>query len=125
MAKKNKFLEEDQTSAIDLVKAECERLVNEEGFSADHDDMVNGAEQLAGAAASYIIPAKFRRPVEIAPSVWPWENQWWKPAKEGEDVEGNQERIRELVKGAALAIKEIERLQRFDAGTNFVPETEE
>jgi len=123
MAKKNKFLEEDQVSAIDLVAAECERIVNEEGFSADHDDWYNQNQSLAGGAAAYILPAGFRMPVLLAPSFWPYDAETWKPNKEHPSSEDYLEgRIRELVKGTAMAIKEIERLQRLKAGTNYIPD---
>lgn len=94
------------SQAAQDVIAERRRQVEAEGFASERDDQyVDG--QLAAASASYSIDAcalSFggRLSSPKPPSIWPWDAAWWKPA----GARCN------LVKSAALAIAEIERLDR-------------
>ncbi len=102
------------TAAYDVL-FERERQQEQERFGPTHDDMhVN--KELAYAASAYLGPiwgidtAKPDRAPDVPPIAWPWGAEWWKPG--GNDLESYRRR---LVKGAALAIAEIERVDRMIA----------
>lgn len=102
-----------ELDAIGLVAEERRRQIEGEGYLPEHDNAhITG--DLAKAAACYITPAH-RRTFQITgdeiPDLWPWDDDAWKPTP--------ADRIRELVKGCALAIAEIDRIHRFisDADT--------
>ena len=89
------------------------RQIDEEGWSADHDNNHQPGE-LARAAAAYAIHmAKFhdaealgaKYTMKARPDVWPWDRRWWKPKNPRRD----------LVRAAALIVAEIERLDRVTA----------
>lgn len=81
------------------VLAEMRRQVEVKGFDAAHDD-AHDAGELACAAACYLVGDV--DPRAGPPSLWPWDASYWKPKDERFD----------LVRAAALAIKEIERRDR-------------
>jgi hypothetical protein len=90
-------------TAIELISDERSRQLVQEGWTAEHDDSHDDGE-LAIAAACYALPALRRYSISNrrkSPDMWPWEDRWWKPG----------DRIRELVKAAALIAAEIDRLQ--------------
>lgn len=87
---------QDSQAARDVL-AERQRQVKGELWTPEHDDEHDG-EELAFAAAAYMTA----EPDDPPPSVWPWDSNWWKPAG----------RRRNLVKACALALAEIERLER-------------
>lgn len=95
-------------SVIDEVACERKRQVEQEGFTAEHDDEhVNG--ELAEAAAGYALLAAAAADVDadiyraFRPSIyWPWARSWWKPKSPRRD----------LIRAAALIVAEIERLDR-------------
>ena len=107
------------TKAAQDVLAERQRQVNAEGWTPEHDDEhVNG--ELAFAAACYASHASARAWVssdfpdggehyktDEPPNDWPdsWDPSWWKP----------KNRRRDLVRGAALLLAEIERRDRAEA----------
>lgn len=80
------------------VAVERRRQVEQEGWTAEHDDE-HGNEEMACAAACYAIANKFPG---YAEKMWPWDGVWWKPS-------GDR---RNLIKAAALLVAEIERLDR-------------
>ncbi|WP_051487953.1 hypothetical protein [Roseivivax marinus] len=94
------------------VLLERERQVALEGMTEAHDDAhVQG--ELAGAAACYLLntldvaePFVPCSAQVYAAELWPWARGWWKP----------KDRRRDLVRAAALAIAEVERLDRMEAG---------
>jgi hypothetical protein len=99
-------------TGIERIAAERKRQIEEEGFTAEHDDWQN-QDQLALAAACYAIPEYYRRCLNekfhnafsfLIPYGFP--GQWFKPAPEN--------RIRELEKSGALIAAEIDRLQRLE-----------
>lgn len=104
-------------TALELVAEERHRQISKEGWSIAHDD--NHIEgELARAGAAYILPLEYRQvqnrgPFAKLPVSWPWAAEWYKPTPE--------DRIRELVKGAALAVAEIERLQRIEHKELYTP----
>lgn len=87
--------------AMNAVIAERYRQIEAEGWSAEHDDIAHAPGELAHAGACYAFlcgaEAGARSPVE-----WPWADHWWKPT----DFRRN------LVKGAALILAEIDRFDR-------------
>lgn len=91
--------------AINLIAAERQRQLEDEGWLEEHDDTHDSGE-LALAAASYALPPDYpgRDPIYGSPDSWPWLEFWWKPSP--------NDRIRELVKAGALIVAEIDRLQR-------------
>ena len=97
-----------------LIAEERRRQIEEDGCTAEHDDMhCEGA--LVRAAACYALHAfgevsnqKVRRPIGI----WPWPDEQWKPANEP---------VRNLVKAGALIAAEIDRIKRLHSKPKAVP----
>jgi hypothetical protein len=81
------------------VIAERRRQVEQEGWSAEHDDGHRLGE-IAEAGAAYLGHAGTCSP--HAPANWPWGSDWFKPS-------GFR---RDLVKGCALGIAEGEKFDR-------------
>ncbi len=87
------------------VLAERRRQVEAEGWTPEHDDEHDNGE-MARAAACYAL-AGSSAPNDgtaalLVSLAWPWDEQWWKPSTARRD----------LVKACALALAEIERLDR-------------
>lgn len=98
---------------IELIAAERERQIKEEGWTAGHDDEHTDGS-LADAAAVYAMGGTTRNMMArggvcIAVAIWPrgWNLNWFKPSCD--TAEG---RIRELSKAGALIAAEIDRIQR-------------
>ena len=93
-------------AALDVL-SECNRQVEVEGWTPEHDDH-HGDGEMAVAAACYALPSRWRSLSAGKPSqalvskIWPWDAAWWKP----------KSRRYDLVRAGALIIKEIERLDR-------------
>lgn len=85
-------------NGAELIAAERERQVSEEGWTPEHDDEHTHSE-LAKAAACYAVQAAGGT---VTKYDWPWEGKWWKP---GDPLRG-------LAKAGALVAAEIDRLQR-------------
>ncbi len=86
-------------AAAEDVLTERQRQVDEEGWTAEHDDRL-AAGDLARAACAYAVPD-----VNAAGARWFWPNwdlAWWKP----------KDRRRNLVRATALLLAEIDRLDR-------------
>ena len=89
-------------TGIERIAAERKRQIEEDGFTAEHDDnWVNG--ELTKAAISYLYPGNETLP-KWKRIFWPWQERWWKPSPDN--------RIRDLEKAGALIAAEIDRLQR-------------
>jgi hypothetical protein len=86
--------------SINLIKAERERQIKEEGYTAVHDAKYCSIDDLALAAANYALPSRLR-PADDPPNGWPFDNDQWKPTP--------NDRIKELVKAGALIAAEIDR----------------
>jgi len=99
-------------SGAELIALERRRQVEEEGFTAAHDDdYLAGDLTYAGLCyAAYAIQSSNNRAnfKNLLPSSWPWNFKWWKP---GPDDSDNSRRL-ELIKAGALIAAEIDRLQR-------------
>jgi ParB-like chromosome segregation protein Spo0J len=91
-------------AAIDDAIAERERQINVEGWTPAHDDKhANG--ELVDAAVYYLSAA--RSGAFELPAGWPLPAEWWKPSSAR----------RNLIKGIALALAELERMDRGAART--------
>ena len=97
----------------ELIADERKRQIEVEGWNAEHDAQYTHNE-LISAAMCYLQPEtvrtynrlwESRNPdnINIPPSLWPWDEKWWKPTPEN--------RIKELVKTGALIAAEIDRIQ--------------
>lgn len=99
--------------AIELIAAERDRQMSDEGWTFEHDnDHTDG--ELAQAAACYAWPPP--QPIEVR-KAWPWNREWWKPTIPASGAESTwreirDARVRDLVKAGALIVAEIERLER-------------
>ncbi|KXF14951.1 hypothetical protein [Pseudomonas aeruginosa] len=87
------------------VQAERRRQITAEGWTPEHDDE-HADGQMARAAACYAL-AGSSAPNDgtaalLVSLAWPWDEQWWKPSTARRD----------MVKACALALAEIERLDR-------------
>ncbi|HEY0149884.1 MAG TPA: hypothetical protein VGB70_12885 [Allosphingosinicella sp.] len=88
------------------VAAERRRQTEVEGWTLEHDD-AHADGQLARAAGCYALSGggvetampKFKNGSAL---FWPWAKHWWKP----------KDRRSDLVRSAALAVAEIERIDR-------------
>lgn len=93
-------------TGVELIAEERARQVAQEGWTPDHDDEHSDG-QMAQAAACYALVAMEQvngeeGPFAPDPSMWPWDESWWKPKDE----------IRNLVRAGALIAAEIDRVQR-------------
>lgn len=97
-------------NGAELIAAERERQITEEGWTPEHDDEHTDSE-LIGAAISYALESYSIGLLDddddddhgFMPASWPWDAEWWKPSSDA---------IRNLVKAGALIAAEIDRLQR-------------
>ncbi|HEB4079318.1 TPA: hypothetical protein RZ062_001485 [Pseudomonas aeruginosa] len=91
------------------VQAERRRQVEAEGWTPEHDDEEHDDGGLADAASCYALSAAGWS-TYAASERWPWPLEWWKPTTPRRD----------LVKACALALAEIERLDRAATGKEAV-----
>lgn len=122
--------DKEMMNGIELIAAERERQIKEEGWTPEHDDEHSDGS-LALAAVCYATPVQLYRqeeyrtgPAFVDP--WPdsWDERWDKRFRYGERKKnpGNspanprtytkKERFDLLVKAGALIAAEIDRLQR-------------
>lgn len=112
-------------SGIELIAAERERQMQQEKWTADHDDQhIRG--ELAEAGLCYALlgacqtthhledKASEMDPPSFDLFQWPWDDEWWKPS---------DDQVRNLVKSGALIAAEIGRLQRKSNGRKPVSTT--
>jgi hypothetical protein len=96
-------------TGIERIATERKRQIEEEGFTAEHDDN-HDFDELARAAACYILPERIRegrfglKIAALGRLLWPWGGDQWKPTPDN--------RIRELEKAGAMVAAEIDRLER-------------
>jgi hypothetical protein len=88
-------------TGAELIAAERQRQIEVEDWSADHDDQ-HADGSLVHAAVAY---ACAENGSSSAGGMWPWDADSWKP----------KDRVRNLVRAAALLAAEIDRLQRAEA----------
>lgn len=81
-------------TGIELIIAERQRQVNQEGWTSEHDDKyING--ELSKAAFCY-------QQGHNKSKKWPWDKRYWKPTTE----------VRDHVKAGALLLADKERIER-------------
>lgn len=99
------------SAALADIIAERQRQITGEGFTPEQDDKYD-REELVSAAISYIRlatiwkdkdPDSYRK--SSAPMSWPWSPEWWKPTNPRRD----------MIKGIALLIAELDRRDRKEA----------
>lgn len=111
-------------TGVELIAAERERQITQEGWAPEHDDGHSGGEMaLASVCYASPVPIKARlmklcscRDAECSHFdgiVASWQDPW--PWGEECDKRSNPDRIRNLVKAGALIAAEIDRLQRIQA----------
>jgi len=110
--------QEEKTGA-ELIAAERERQVSEEGWTPEHDDgHTNGEIALAAARYAEVAGRPWSSPTGVpngaTPMAWPWKPEQFKPTGYA---------VRDLVKAGALIAAEIDRLQR--AASPSTPRDEE
>ena len=118
-------------TGAELIVEERKRQIEVEGYIQEHD-LSHDVSEFLDAAVSYITPNHKRPTLDVTntldrqpsyavicdrvgingkvyklrilpPSIWPWGEQYWKPSP--------KDRIRELVKAAALIAAAIDVLQ--------------
>jgi hypothetical protein len=85
------------TKATDLIAAERERQVSQEGYTAEHD--AGHSHALVDAALCYARAGTWIKP--YPPLAWPWADQYWKPTGDP---------VRDLTKAGALIAAAIDSL---------------
>lgn len=89
--------------AIQSIEAERLRRIEEEGFTAEHDDAL-APGSLAAAAGCYLLFTDAFPNEGDPPPLWPWEAKWWKP----------KSYHRNLERAGAMTAAEIERIDRME-----------
>lgn len=88
------------SAATLAVLAERRRQIEAEGWTTEHDD-AHAPGELARAGAAYAIYDNGGWG-KTSKNIWPWTDDWWKP----------HNIRRDLVRGGALILAEIERFDR-------------
>lgn len=104
-------------TGIELIAAERQRQIDEEGYTPEHD-REHDQHELARAGAMYALPGSFRslslqsnfRYTTIMSQCWPGNWPWPTRRTVGASA-AKQARIRELAKAGALIAAEIDRLR--------------
>lgn len=84
----------------ELIKEERRRQIEEEEFTAEHDDQYKNGE--LWAAATCYKHAGTDKDYSPKPGEWPWDSKWWKPTT----------KLANLIKAGALYTAEFERINR-------------
>jgi len=94
-----------------ILKVSAERFRQLERYTPEYDDTHNADGGLADAGAAYAFAAGDVKMFQEEPPepYWPWQDAYWHPTTD---------RIAMLVKGAALIVAEIERLDRKEKTRN-------
>lgn len=95
-------------SGVELIAAERKRQIEEEGWTAEHDDAEHAIGDLARSGVCYASLMMYESPERTMkpPALWPWADRYWKPSP-------NQ--LRNLAKAGALIAAEMDRLIRQEA----------
>lgn len=100
---------------VAMIAAERRRQIEEEGWTAEHDDIEHQNGELGRAAAAYALAGMkvYQLPVDMARNmrativdIWPWGREWFKPRGKPSST------IRTLVKAGALIAAEIDQQKR-------------
>ncbi len=100
-------------TGAELIAQERKRQIEQEGWTAEHDDSEHLPGDLADAARAYTLYAWWQLTPHggwtktqvnaIILEDWPWDERWWKPSDDP---------VRNLEKAGALIAAEIDRFQR-------------
>lgn len=115
------------TLAFGLVLEERNRQIEAKGYTHAHDDTEHGSEELAAAAAFHLLPAWMNPDVCTASSRGGLEltplqevvgqGAWEGISRDHDDPQDDLElRIRNVIRGCALGLAELERLVRIQKG---------
>lgn len=102
-------------NGIELIAAERQRQIDVEGWTAEHDadhdrgDLADAAHAYLHHAGKQIATGRIDVYPSKVPSIWPWENSWWKPSDDP---------IRNLEKAGALLAAQIDVLLRAKENAN-------
>ena len=97
-------------NGTELIAAERQRQIEQEGWTPEHDDEHDGG-CMAVAGACYALWAASKLTAQEwwrkqfafnAQRLWQWDADWWKP----------KDPLRDLVRAGALIAAEIDKLQR-------------
>lgn len=91
-------------NGIELIAQERKRQIEEEGWTAEHDDKWTCGELTKAAAFYALYGVELPAGLGFVSELWPWGMQWCKP----------KNRLRNLARAGALIAAEIDRLQRED-----------
>lgn len=103
-------------NGIDLITAERQRQISQEGWTPEHDDEHDPGE-LCSAGAAYALNAGCvlyplnGTSLDEPPDCWMWDKKWWKP----------KDPLRDLVRAGALIVAEIDKLQRATKANKTAP----
>src|SRR5690554_1342295 len=95
-----------KAKALELILAERNRQIAEEGYTPEMDDLCIGHELMIAGACYERDPD--RRERKFLAHCWPWSPESWKPTWHL----GPEGRIKELIKAGALYTAELDRLNR-------------
>lgn len=101
-------------TGAELIAAERQRQIEQEGYNAEHDDKHNLTFELANAASVYCRMAtageKTRQAIIEKPHNygWPWDVECFKPG----DETAFSSRVEQLTKAGALIAAQIDSLKR-------------
>ncbi len=90
--------------SMQAIEAEHLRRIEEEGFTAEHDDSLPPGS-LAAAAGCYALFTDAFPNAGQPPPHWPWEPRWWKP----------KDYRRDLERAGAMIAAELDRIDRREA----------
>ena len=109
-------------SGAELIAAERKRQMEAEGWTSEHDDQHTLGELAAAGACYALLETRWRDSSIlhfgglIRSILWPWEDQWFKPAQFDLDdrtpLVFRRKAIKNLVRAGALIAAEIDRLER-------------
>jgi hypothetical protein len=97
----------NDSDAMAAIRAERQRQIDVEGWSADHDDRHDDGSMIEAAEIYYRHGKLGHLNVPLrgwdgAPYGWPWDADWWKPKDPRRDLE----------RAGALCLAEIDHLRR-------------
>lgn len=93
-------------TAIELIAAERQRQIDDEGWTSEHDDAHTDASLAAAAACYALTGTGVIIESLIAGDMWPWRESDWKP----------KDRVSNLSRAGALIAAELDRELRKKTG---------
>lgn len=99
-------------TGIELINAERQRQITEEGWSAEHDDRHDRQELKHAAEAYYLSGQRWVEGFKSirTPDGWPLARKWWKP----------KNARRDFTRAGALYLAEIDREIRLGTSVEYL-----